>query len=294
MARLSLLITLSALQIASSPPAPGLDLWAEGRWQPWRTWQPDAAAVREELLARTIAWRDSADGIRIGDFEVRVSGGAIRNAIAVIEMDPRRLVFRLVATPFTARRTAQSLSNDPSVVFASNTGLFRPDGSPQGLVLIDGMRRSGLAGWLDAVVAIEDGRLALVSIDAARALPPGASAFQVLPWLVQDGRVVLGTTSGIRLSRTHRDRRITLCIGRDGFIRFALSNFEFMGQQAGPVPIGLTIPEQAMIAAALDCRDAVALDGGISAQIAVRARTLHLMRGWRRVPLLLTARRRTI
>jgi exopolysaccharide biosynthesis protein len=59
------------------------------------------------------------------------------------------------------------------------------------------------------------------------------------------------------------------------------------------VPVGLTIPEQATIAAAAGCRDAVALDGGISAQLAVRGSArVHRMPGWRQVPLLMLVRRR--
>jgi len=261
-------------------------------WQPWRSWQADAPAVRDAMLWRTIAWRDSAPGLRVGDFEVKVGGGAIRNSVAIIELDPARFHFSLVATPPAARRTIRDFTGDSSIVLVSNTGLFRSDGTTQGLVLVDGRQQSALAGWLDVVVAIENGELRPTTIEGARALAPRASAFQVLPWLVRNGRVVFGTSSGVRLSHTHRDRRMTLCFGADGLIRFALSNFEFLGQDAGRVPIGLTIPEQAVIAVALDCRDAVALDGGISAQLAVRAGTLHRMPGWRRVPLFLVGRRR--
>jgi hypothetical protein len=178
-------------------------------------------------------------------------------------------------------------------MLVANTGLFRDDGTPQGLVQIAGARRNAPAGWLDAVVAIAAGELRLIGADRARALPPGSSAFQTLPWLVREGRVVFGVTSGLRLSRSHRDRRFTLCLGEDGLVRLVLSNFEVFGLTAGRIPIGLTIPEQAAIAAALGCRDAVALDGGISAQLAVRGTArLHDMPGWRRVPLMLVARRR--
>ena len=113
------------------------------------------------------------------------------------------------------------------------------------------------------------------------------------PWLVRDRRVVLGRTSGVRLSRTHRDRRFTLCLGDDGLVRLLLSNFEVFGQDASRIPIGLTIPEQAVVAAAAGCRDAVALDGGISAQLVVRgSRGRHRMPGWRTVPLVMLLRRR--
>ena len=65
-------------------------------------------------------------------------------------------------------------------------------------------------------MVIEDGRLRVTDIEGARILGEGASAFQTLPWLVREGRVVLGVTSGVRLSRDHRDRRFTLCLDGDG------------------------------------------------------------------------------
>ena len=251
--------------------------------------------MRDTLLERATTWRDHAPGLRIGAFEVRTPGHLWTNSVAIVAVDARVLRFAIDASPPPgwARRAAGEALADSGVVLAVNTGLFRKDGTPEGLVLDRGRRRSALAGWLDAVVVIEDGRLRVTDIEGARILGEGASAFQTLPWLVREGRVVLGVTSGVRLSRDHRDRRFTLCLDGDGSVRFLLSNFEVFGQAAGRVPVGLTIPEQAVIAAAAGCRDAVALDGGISAQLVVRGSArVHRMPGWRRVPLLMVARRR--
>ena len=278
----------------AAPPA--LELRIGGSWAPWRSFEPGAPAVRDTLLERATVWRDHAPGLSIGAFEVRTPGHLWTNSVAIVAVDPRVLRFELDAPPGWARRTAEEALRDSGVVLAVNTGLFRANGTPQGLVLDRGRRRSALAGWLDAVVVVEDGRLRVTDNQGTRALGAlgeGASAFQTLPWLVREGRVVLGVTSGVRLSRDHRDRRFTLCLDGDGSVRFLLSNFEVFGQAAGRIPVGLTIPEQTVIAAAAGCRDAVALDGGISAQLAVRGSArVHRMPGWRRVPLLLVARRR--
>jgi len=223
---------------------------------------------------------------------VRPSGGIVANSVAIVEVDPAQFRFTVVAAPRFAVRSADAWMADSAVALAVNTGLFRRDGSPQGLVMLEGARRGDVAAWLDALVVVEDGRLSLRAPGDAPGLGPAASAFQVLPWLVRGGAVALGVTSGLRLSRTHRDRRLTLCIGSDGLVRFLLSNFEVFGESAGTIPLGLTIPEQAIVAAAAGCADAVALDGGISAQLAVRATHLHRMPGWREVPLFLLARGR--
>lgn len=269
-----------------------LDLKVGGSWVTWRAFASGAPAAGDPLLASAIRWGEERPGLRIGTFDVRPTGGIVANSVAIVEVDPARFRFALAAAPRFAVRSADAWMADSAIVLAVNTGLFRSDGTPEGLVVLDGVRTGGAATWLDALVVVEDGRLALRESGDAAALGSGASAFQVLPWLVRRGAVAFGATSGRRLSTTHRDRRLTLCVGSDGLIRFLLSNFEVFGASAGTIPLGLTIPEQATIAGAAGCADAVALDGGISAQLAVRAGRLHRMPGWREVPLFLVARRR--
>ncbi len=290
------MLALGMLVLQLGTQGPALEVRAAGNWQPWHGGDPGSPATREPALAAAITWSDSAPGLRAGSFEVRGSGSStLRNSIAIIELDPARMRFDLGRSGADARRTATDwVGGDSTIVLAANTGLFRTNGTSQGLVIVDGTRFNGLAGWLDAVVVLDQGRIRFTDVsDAARALPPGASAFQTLPFLVRGGRVVFGVTSGLKLSRTHRDRRITLCLGDDGMVRLLLSNFEVFGVTAGTIPIGLTIPEQAAIAAGAGCRDAVALDGGISSQIAFRVDgRIVKWPGWRQVPLMLLVRRR--
>lgn len=285
----------AALLLATiQAPLPPLEVRVGDTWRPWRDAAPNSAATHERLLDEAVTWKDSAAGLRRGEFEVRTASGYLRNSMAIIELDPTRFHFSLGITPPAARRSAAEwLASDTSLILTSNTGLFRVNGTPQGLVLIEGRRHSALAGWLDAVVVLEGSSVQITDVEGARRLPPAASAFQTLPWLIRGGRVVYGYTNGLRLSRTHRDRRITLCLAENGTVRLLLSNFEVFGASAGTVPIGLTIPEQAALAAGAGCRDAVALDGGISAQIALRAGPrIVKMPGWRKVPLMLLVQRR--
>lgn len=280
------------LVMAGQGPGPGLEVRAAGAWRRWPAHGPGAAAAVAPELTEAVTWRDSAPGLRIGDFDVRTADRLLRNSVAVVEVDPARWRFALAATAGFERRSAEEvLRADSSAVLAVNTGLFRESGTPIGLVVMEGRVRRPAVGWLDAVVVLEDGAPRLRTSNAP--LPGGAEAFQTLPWLVRDARVVLGASSGLRLSHTHRDRRITLCLGDDGLVRLLLSNFEVFGATVGRVPVGLTLPEQAALAAGAGCRDAVALDGGISAQIAARpAGRLVRMPGWRKVPLMMVLRER--
>jgi len=280
------------LIVAALLQAPSIEVRLAGAWLPWPAYAAADSALPAALLEPAIAWRDSSDWMRAGSFEIR-AGGSLRNSVAVIDIDPARVRFTLALTPPAARRTAAEwLESDTSLLLTSNTGLFRENGTPQGLVIAGGRRASQLAGWLDVVVLLTDSGPRLADVAGAQATAV-ANAFQTLPWLVRNGRVALGATSGLRLSRTHRDRRSTLCLRPDGTVRLMLSNFEVFGASAGRIPIGLTIPEQAALAAGAGCRDAVALDGGISAQIAYRANgRVTRMPGWRKVPLMLLVRRR--
>lgn len=89
----------------------------------------------------------------------------------------------------------------------------------------------------------------------------------------------------------HRDARLGICLARDGRVLIALTRFAAVGRALHFVPFGLTVPEMAGVLGALGCRDAMLLDGGISARLRVRdARGMaHDWEGLRPVPLALLA-----
>jgi hypothetical protein len=77
----------------------------------------------------------------------------------------------------------------------------------------------------------------------------------------------------------------------DGRLLFAMTRFRGLGGAGEFLPLGLTNPEMAAVMGALGCRSAVALDGGLSAQLLVRSTEgrLRTWRGLRAVPLGLIA-----
>jgi hypothetical protein len=92
----------------------------------------------------------------------------------------------------------------------------------------------------------------------------------------------------------HRDARLALCLLRDGRLMVALTRFDNLGRVFGGFPIGLTLGETAAVMGALGCRQAVGLDGGLSAQLLVRFTSGASMRwdGQRAVPVGLEVRPR--
>jgi uncharacterized protein YigE (DUF2233 family) len=117
---------------------------------------------------------------------------------------------------------------------------------------------------------------------AFQSYPAVMARDSVLPQLRHDG-------SG--LSTTHRDARAGICLGRDGRLVVALTRFDGFGRALHFVPLGLTVPEMAGVLATLGCRDAMLLDGGISARLQIRdaGGVDHHWEGLRAVPLALVA-----
>jgi exopolysaccharide biosynthesis protein len=96
-----------------------------------------------------------------------------------------------------------------------------------------------------------------------------------------------GTTGAVDVE--HRDARAAIGQLADGRLLVALTRFDGLRGVAGFVPFGLTTPETAALMGALGARDAVMLDGGISAQMRVRSDdgTHREWRSLRAVPLAL-------
>ena len=118
-------------------------------------------------------------------------------------------------------------------------------------------------------------------------------------WAFQSYPAVLGADTvlaplqapGRGVDLAHRDARAGICVTRDGRLLVALTRFDAAGRALDFIPFGLTVPEMAAVLGALGCRDAMLLDGGISARLRVRdaSGAAHDWEGLRSVPLGLVA-----
>jgi exopolysaccharide biosynthesis protein len=170
---------------------------------------------------------------------------------------------------------------------------------PWGWVAIDGRRvLSPGYGPLASAIAIDaEGRIRWSHGDSALSDTNAKLGFQSYPTLLAaDGVVPAALRTGEGgLSLTHRDARLALGETRDGQLLIVLTRFDAIGEFTGSIPLGPTTPEMAAIMGALGTRDAVMLDGGISAQLLLRDPTREKplrWPGWRKVPLALIARAR--
>jgi uncharacterized protein YigE (DUF2233 family) len=252
---------------------------------------------RTAPLAELMSWKKGASGVEWGELQLKGSGEAWRTRLVVARVDPARVRLSL-DTAFTARREAAwTLARVPKqAVLAINAGQFEAT-MPWGWVVLDGRR------WLPpqhgplSAALVQDSSGALRWIrgeDVARvASQPGPSwAFQSYPAvLAADSVMPPLRVGGAGVDVAHRDARAGVCLTRDGQLLMAITRFDAIGSALHFVPFGLTVPEMAGVLGSLGCRDAMLLDGGISARLRVRDSngTARDWEGLRSVPLGLIA-----
>lgn len=280
-------------------PASALGTRDGDAWRVW--WRAAAVPARwdhaDAALLAALHWRRAHPGVEWGTLLLAGSGEAWRTRVIVARIDPRRVHLRLDTAFTAARYAAWTLARAPrDAVFAVNAGQFLR-AMPWGWVVLDGHeflppRRGPLAV---AIAMDSAGTLHwLPANDVARDPPRRiAWAMESYPALLADGAVPVPLRASIGgIDVAHRDARLALGRLRDGRLLVALTRFDALGAAFGAVPFGLTVPEMAALMGALGCRDAVLLDGGISARMLIRDPdgTTHAWHGVRPVPVALIAR----
>ena len=258
-------------------------------------WSVDELPAR---LDRAIAWQDGTGGVEWAELELRGTGEAWRTRVVVARLDPRRVALSLA--PAFADDSRWSVAEaGPPAALAVNAGQFR--GSlPWGWVVSGGRellapRAAPLAG---AVVVDRSGAVRIVApgdVAGERRRGGALEAFQSYPMLLENGVPPAPLVQpGLGVDVAHRDARLALGTLGDGRVVVALTRFDALGPSLGRLPFGFTSAEMATVMAALGCRRAILLDGGISGQLMVRdaAGGARTWPGIRRVPLGLVGRTR--
>jgi len=291
-------VALAALVVAGDPAtlavrtADGIVAW----------WRSDRAPVRWDAahptVTRALRWQRGVSGVEWGELALQAGGEAWHTRVIVARLDPRRVRFDVQwGVDSTARSTWSVGSVGSDVAFAVNAGQFTA-ALPWGWVVADGRERlsPGRGPLSSAFVVTRDGAVRFVdgdALDAVRRIPGVVAAFQSYPTLLRgDGVVPPMVREPCAIDCAHRDARVALGVDHSGRVLVALTRFDAAGEALGFIPLGLTVTETAALMGALGARQAVLLDGGISAQMLVRdaAGATHLWRGVRRVPLGLVAR----
>jgi len=279
-----------------------LSVWTAEAWRTF--WRSDRAPARwtgaDSAVVRSLEWRRLSKGLEWASLRLACGAPTWRARIIVARLDPRELKLSLELDLTRADRgPAWSIDRAPDdALLAVNAGQF-VTATPWGWVVIDGRQQLPPGyGPLSSAVAIgADGRVRWSHGDSLLQAAGVVAGFQSYPTLLAgDGVVPVPLRSdGAGVNLTHRDARLALGETRDGRILVVMTRFDAIGEMAQAVPLGPTTPEMAAILGALGARDAVMLDGGISAQLLLRdpdRKAPLLWRGLRKVPLGLIARSR--
>jgi exopolysaccharide biosynthesis protein len=191
----------------------------------------------------------------------------------ITRVDPHRIDLSLV--PAFGDGEGWNINRvEGDVAVALDAGQFR--GSlPFGWVVSQGreLLSPEYAPLAGAVVVTHDGTLRIVPPDSVaheRSRQTALEAFQSYPMLLQNGSVPPPLhQAGRGVDLDHRDARLALGTLPDGRVLIALTRFDALGASLGRVPFGLSTPEMAAVMGALGARDALLLDGGISAQLMI-------------------------
>lgn len=294
-------VAASASQIAVAQTPAALRVHTGGVWREW--WRQSAAPRTwphaDSIFSKAVEWKPFEEGADLGEVQLSGRGEAIRLRLILVRLSPAN--FKLeVASSGAARAGSGSWNVDSAaaaVSVALNAGQFN-DAGPWGWIVSRGVEVQPPGfGPLSVGIAIDSaGRVSWLGpneIPNARSSGKVLEAFQSYPVLLdKGGRVpepLRREGSGVDLR--HRDSRLALGELRDGRLLIVLTRVDRLPRPLDATPFGLTVPEMAAVMGALGCRRAVLLDGGISGQLLVREKTgrLHAWRGWRSVPLGLTA-----
>ncbi len=241
-----------------------------------------------------VAWESMRPGIELGTMTLSAPGEGWRTRAVLLRLDPTRARLRL-GTRLSPDLSAGAWTVDAApaaAVAAFNAGQFSGI-APWGWTVMDGLelRPPGTGPLSMAVVVDSTGMVRLVrpdSIAVVRKAGGVLTAFQSYPALLLDqGRIPDQLVrAGLGVDVDHRDARLALGQLPDGQLLLMLTRFDGIGEAGGSIPFGLTLRETAALLRSLGAIQAVALDGGISAQLMVRTadggtRAWH---AWRKVP----------
>lgn len=286
---------------AGAQPLPASSLAVETRGGAWRTWWTSASApsrwaAADGVLAAELQWRPGERGIETAELRLAGRGEAWRTRAIVVRVDPRLVRLRVVqGRAADAPDRTWTIADAPRTAIAAfNAGQF-VGASPWGWLVRDGVERlsPGQGPLAPAIVVHAEGAVTIVPADSIGLVRASmrerkvAQAFQSYPALLFGDGEVPGPlrVAGPNVDVGHRDARLGFGVLRDGRVLVVLTRWDALGGAMERMPFGLTTPEMAALMGALGCTRAVALDGGISAQLRVGDREWP---GMRRVPVGMT------
>jgi len=285
---------------AAGPGSASLSIWKASGWHTW--WRAGRAPARwsapDTAVVGALTWSPIGAGADWATARLECAAPAWRAKLIVVRLDPSRVDLSLQLDMTRDQHPAWSIDRAPGdAIVAVNAGQF-VGGMPWGWVVRDGtpLLERGHGPLASAIAFDASGRVRWAHGDSLPSPGGAVTAFQSYPTLLNDGAVPLALRGpGLSVSQTHRDARLAIGETREHQILVVLTRFDVLGDITGALPLGPTTPEMAAIMGALGSRDAMMLDGGISAQMLLRepgGKPPLRWPGMRKVPLALIVRER--
>lgn len=276
-------------------PSSALSVRANDGWRVF--WNSESAPVSFDTsraaLSKLVTWHRGMRSVEWSDLELAGTGEAWRTRLIVARIDPSRATIEL-DTAFSGTRAAWRVDRARAgVALAVNAGQF-VQSMPWGWVMLDGHQflPPGEGPLATTVSFSYDGGVHFTH----GSTPPAHGvrwAFQSYPTILANGDVPEPLRqAGCGVDVGHRDARLAIGVDARGRLLIAMTRFDAFGVALSSVPFGVTTPEMAAVMGSLGARDAVLLDGGISAQMVFHdaSGALHRWPGIRAVPLALIVR----
>ena len=261
-----------------------------------------APASAQINVPTQLDWLHLQPGMQLTEFTLEAGRAGLDLRIIGVKLDPKHFSFSLAHTTRSNRMTgAWNVDVAPeTAALAINAGQFKETG-PWGWMVLDGdERRSPGYGPLSAGIAFDTaGNLQWIpfrQLEKRRSDKAWRFAFQSYPLLLYNDSVPPLALRNDLVDQSHRDIRLILAQTAVGELLVILTRYDGFGPAGSRIPIGLTVPESIQLARSLGARNAIMLDGGVSAQMLVRdnAGRTRVWKGFRDVPLALIATPRAV
>jgi len=208
-------------------------------------------------------WQKIDDGFEVMSLQVESQTYGTSSKLKILRIDPERFQVRVIDSRAFGvdRLEIKALAQRAQALAAVNGGFFLPDYRPLGIIIVDGQLANPLrkADW--GIFLMQDNRPRIIHTKEFQSEGNINQALQVGPRLVVEGKEKIVKKQAARRSALGitRNRQIILLNTEDTDVYFQdlARIFRLPASEGG-----------------LECRDALALDGGGSAQMYAEYKSL--------------------
>jgi uncharacterized protein YigE (DUF2233 family) len=210
-------------------------------------------------------WKKIDEGFEVMSMQLEGQAYGISSKLKILRINPERFQVRVIDSRAFGvdRMEIKSLARRAQALAAINGGFFLPDHRPLGILIVDGRQANPLrkADW--GIFLIQDNRPRIIHTSEFQNEANITQAIQVGPRLVVEGKE--------KIMKKQAARRSALGITRNQQV--ILLNTEDTEAYFQDVARIFRLPASE---GGLDCLDALALDGGGSAQMYAEYKSLSI------------------